>query len=588
MALTVDTILEDIFEVYPDVDEMYADIATATSDMQEPGDLARDEDKTIKAKSPSAIQALILSDKEDTTRICRCVPALQLKRCASFKELDWLDSFLWLTSEVYREQKPTPVQKKLVGIFLEELKTNDTYYEPLLDTLTGFPGGTEQFGIVDSDTFANFFEKADSLKKAQVLAFGFGYDLHIFSFKSKSFFSPKLISQRFEQSDKPAIFMLQTVDGHIEPVFELDDAFASVFSWNDPLLCRVKDVCNETIKPPYARPSNEECSALPTGTTLDSIDDWLRAAFFTWVDIEQPVIDDSRSYPLPKLATKVRHQKNNGSILEIDLPTQVKIQKKILENKWTVAKTVGDGTCLVHSILQSTSEAYRSIPHNERALVGQWYRYSVLPRFYDETSEFEEPLLERLKDSTEFLEDIDLSKIVNGLDINVVVVNTLQRIIKIVTPVTTDAESIEIFKGKPYIFLLNSGALHFSSIYLGAQQKFLLTEAEMLELYPEIVDEMYKDKDYKDVRKELVRFVRSSGADNSIKEPIVQNIYRHERPREGEGAPVAPDMHARNLEGKLDAYAGTLGISPRNFNRFRQTLRNTTSGVGRRRKTRKV
>ena len=114
----------------------------------------------------------------------------------------------------------------------------------------------------------------------------------------------------------------------------------------------------------------------------------------------------------------------------------------------------------------------------------------------------------------------------------------------------------------------------------------MLSEDEMRDLYPEMYQILAQDTGFTAVRKQLVDFVRSTEAEEATKNMVVTNVFRHLYTRPSEPDPVEPDKPGRNLEGKLNTYAETLGISPRNLNRFRQTLRNTTRGGRRRNKTR--
>ena len=47
-----------------------------------------------------------------------------------------------------------------------------------------------------------------------------------------------------------------------------------------------------------------------------------------------------------------------------------------------VCKTIGDGSCLIHSFLNSTSEAYRSINDKNKGSVGMFFRGQIISLFY--------------------------------------------------------------------------------------------------------------------------------------------------------------------------------------------------------------
>lgn len=47
-----------------------------------------------------------------------------------------------------------------------------------------------------------------------------------------------------------------------------------------------------------------------------------------------------------------------------------------------VCKTIGDGSCLIHSFLNSTSDAYRSINDKNKGSVGMFFRGQIISLFY--------------------------------------------------------------------------------------------------------------------------------------------------------------------------------------------------------------
>lgn len=549
------------------------------------------ENKSFEALDSSAREDLKLT-KDESIRISQCVPALNLMRCSSFEgEIDWVDSFLWLVSDTYKLLSTTD-QETLAKEFLNFIKKSKRFSEFFFTKLQKYPAVLEKIPILDKESAEQFLNGEDTPNIATLVALVFGYAVHIFSLVEDDFLDPAYTSDIQYQDKKPALFFITSETGHIEPLFQLTaEEFSAEFSWNDATLCQLKKTCNQYIDPEYTLPTEASCKTLPSGDSLETLDTWVRYSFSTRIVVkeddqespkEQPIENDSSSYPIPKLADKIistRKDKEKEIIkrIEVSLPLQVAAQAKITENGWYTAKTVGDGTCLLHSFLQSTSPLYRSIPNDERALVGQWFRRAVLLPNYEEEDDADKA---RVMETQAWLEHFDVQKLTDIFQLNILIISTTNNLLNIFKPMSG-------FRGKPYIFILNSSEVHYSSIYLDAQKKFMLTEDEMRELYPEIVADMYNDEEYTDVRQEVVDFVRSTGAEEGVKNTIVDNIFRHERPRSGEPEPVAPVKHARNLEGAFNRYAEKLGVPPTNFNAFRQRVRNTARG-GRRTKIRKT
>jgi hypothetical protein len=532
------------------------------------------EKKTFGVISSDAKGPLIYTSKSEGRHV-QTVPALNLMRCSSFEgDIDWVDSFLWLVDDTYKTLSMKD-QKTISENFLVFVQKSTQFHTRFVEKMQKYPEIVEKFAFTSAEDTKRILKDLDILPLATLVALLFGYSLHVFSLIDTEFFEPSYLTDLVGQDKKPALFMICAADGHYEPLFQLTtDTFGAEFDWTDTTLCSIKDVCNQYVDPDYELPN--DCELVPSGTTLDSVDEWISYFFSTRIsDEEQPVIDDSKSYPIPRLSTQIVSRLPDGTKKVELLPRQVAIQAKIDTSGWGTAKTVGDGTCMLHAFLQSTSEVYRKIPHNERNLVGQWFRTAVLLPQYPTDDEDYAVAIARVSDMIEFLEQDDLQKLVDTFQINIVVLTTTGNLLLIIKP-------MKGFQAKPYIFMVNNDEDHYSSIYLGKQGKFMLSEAEMRSEYPEIVEEMYKDVEYEDVRREVVDFVRETGAPEKTKDDVVQNIFRHIRPQEGQADPTPPDKHARLLEGSLNKYAAYLRVPTTNFNQFRQRLRNTTRG-GRRR-----
>jgi len=551
------------------------------------------EDKSFDALSDEAKEELpfIFEKQEDESnsnddedvpsRQARLVPALNLTRCSSMPDMDWVDSFLWIASDAYKVIKPSE-QLMISTEFLEFIKTNDDYHtffynklKPKAQLLPWLKMETKEQAVA----FLNSSAKVDIVT---LVALTFGYALHIFSLKTADFLEPTYISKLRYQNKNRTIFMVLTADMKLEPLFQLSsDFFSQEFTWDEAILCPIKTICNiGPAKSNYTMPSEEECSSLPDGKTVDSIQEWIQTYFPTWIqDEEKPVINDSRSYPIEPL------QK---------LPHYIAAQAKIKSSEWYTAKTVGDGTCLLHSFLQCVSPVYRTLPQESRSLVGQWFRRAVIAPLYKPESLSENDKknkykvedykislqkYQQIKRTGAWLEQDDLQKLIDLYKVNVVIINTSSHDLVIYKPESG-------FKENPYICILCSNEIHFSSIYLKKQDTFMLSEEEMRSEYPEIVGDLYKDDEFDELRKELVGVVRGTEAEDAIKEGIVQNIFKHVRSRIGEPNASPPDKPARALEPTLSTYAERLGVEPTVFNEFRPRLQTITGG--RRNKTLKA
>ena len=553
--------------------------------------LANIQNKSFSAGSPEAKSSLPFlfqnvensksnittnsDDEEEPSRTASYVPALNLTRCSSMPDFEWIDSLLWLASDTYKILSTTD-QLIIATQFSEFIQTDDDFhdhfYTKIKPTLSFLP----TLHIHTKEDAISFLKGKNTVAIATLVAFSFQYALHFFSLQEKDFFAPLYKSELNYQGKGRTLFMVITSDAKIEPLFQLTtDFFSQEFVWTENTLCQIKTICNTSPKnPKYTLPSEEECSALPQGVSLDTIDDWISTYFSTWLEEEeQEVKDDTKSYPLEELQS---------------LPQYAPMQEKISKSGWYTAKTIGDGTCLVHAFLQCVSSTYRRLPQKSRSLVGQWFRRSVLSPLYipneltdeDKKKKFkvedykkEVKKYQQIQNVNAWLEQDDLQKFVNVYKINVVVINTSSNDLFFSSPDSG-------FRGHPYICILCSDEIHFSSIYLANEEKFMLSEEEMLELYPEIVGDRYKDEDYEALRKNIVGVVRETDAENSTKEKIVQNIFKHVRSRTGEPNATPPDKPARALESALSGYAEQLGIQPTVFNQFRQRLQNTTRGGG--------
>jgi len=105
---------------------------------------------------------------------------------------------------------------------------------------------------------------------------------------------------------------------------------------------------------------------------------------------------------------------------------------------------VGDGSCLIHSILLALSEDYRNLSLTDKGRVGRWFRQNNLKKIYETEKYFGEStdtgipgnkintdtIIQRL-DSNRFLENEDIKLISKIYNINIVVYANYQTTFKV-------------------------------------------------------------------------------------------------------------------------------------------------------------
>lgn len=159
--------------------------------------------------------------------------------------------------------------------------------------------------------------------------------------------------------------------------------------------------------------------------TFPEWDDKVRTALKTLKGKLRPIADVSESEPL-------NYKKTN---IEID-------DEKVDPKELRKVKTIGDGTCLIHAYLTSTSEVYRSIPYKEKSAVGiEVRRMLQLPE----------------SESDGWLSDDHLEALNAVAGTQLLYINKVkgQTIARVVSPV--DAAG-------PFIIIVNEGSNHFSGV----------------------------------------------------------------------------------------------------------------------------
>ena len=103
--------------------------------------------------------------------------------------------------------------------------------------------------------------------------------------------------------------------------------------------------------------------------------------------------------------------------------------------------TVGDGTCLVHAYLTSTSALYRAIPYNEKSAVGMRVRR----------------LLDIPGSGSDWLDDEYIDQLNQVANTQLLYINKVQgqTMASVVSPLNADG---------PFIMIVNENSRHYSSV----------------------------------------------------------------------------------------------------------------------------
>ena len=164
---------------------------------------------------------------------------------------------------------------------------------------------------------------------------------------------------------------------------------------------------------------------------------------------------------------------------------------KPIEN-YEEINAVGDGSCLIHSILLALSDDYRNLSRLNKGIVGRWFRQNNLKTIYENEKYFGEPdkkgnqgnlintkeIQDRLF-SNRFLENEDIKLISKIYNINIVVYANYETAFKIgdkdnkynvnyIEVFTPTQNLVEKFtendNGLKTIIIKNNGLYHFNTI----------------------------------------------------------------------------------------------------------------------------
>jgi len=175
------------------------------------------------------------------------------------------------------------------------------------------------------------------------------------------------------------------------------------------------------------------------------------------------------------------------------------IEKEFSDSGSIVIHTIGDGSCLLHALFLSLSKIYRALTDDKKIKMIDYYRRNEFYNLFKEntTDTFNSLRTFRATVSKnnfrEYLEETQVTTFCSTYRVNAIVLstdlqygNTHCGIINSDDSIGDQQSNYSRFNknGYPYIFLINHGENHYSSIYLNKRQKFILTEEELLIYFP--------------------------------------------------------------------------------------------------------
>jgi hypothetical protein len=268
----------------------------------------------------------------------------------------------------------------------------------------------------------------------------------------------------------------------------------------------------------------------------DQIDTWVKSNYSKILDKERisRASDDDKIAPFKSafLIPNIKEREKEQASLRAK-------SKEIADNNWQSVQTVGDGTCLLHALLLSTSSTYRKIPSADRSAVGIAFRQGPILDLFsgvDDNGVRYPPShilsKEYIRGSYNFLENEHIQILSQLLQLN----------FYIIVKQGSAVEGIQNYMspGNPWVFTLCRNPNHYSSIYLGSQKKFMLTDKEFILLYPNI-------------NKESIDYV--------VKLPLYNLINSSEDPSKPAVRTNFLSTPLEELEGKLNTYSNFLKIN---------------------------
>ena len=222
----------------------------------------------------------------------------------------------------------------------------------------------------------------------------------------------------------------------------------------------------------------------------DGIEQWINIKIndYNQSKTDQIIVNDSNSKILDlviKAEDKV-DQKTNW--------TNISQQTYLLRNyeltngtkpfeNYSVYFSVGDGTCLIHSLLNAISETYRNISTDYyKSFIGRYFRQHIFVNFVEyantKAGVKAKQILQTNIQSDSFMEDTSIGLFARTFKVNIILFAELYYMDNagnLILP-----SHYEIFKESddyPYIFIYNISGIHFNTIRNG--EKFIFSQLDV-------------------------------------------------------------------------------------------------------------
>jgi hypothetical protein len=139
-------------------------------------------------------------------------------------------------------------------------------------------------------------------------------------------------------------------------------------------------------------------------------------------------------------------------------------KNKPLFDNLEIIETIGDGTCLVHSFLQSTSELYRQLDRSIKKLVAKVYRLGIVSQLVAKSNHISKNrLLTEVLDTSIFLSDEIYEILANHYKYNYVLFTETSSVNSLIPLYKADMDASNPNRNK-YLMFYNKDPIHFASI----------------------------------------------------------------------------------------------------------------------------
>jgi hypothetical protein len=185
-------------------------------------------------------------------------------------------------------------------------------------------------------------------------------------------------------------------------------------------------------------------------------------------------------------------------------------KQKSATRGWITLKTEGDGTCLIHALLQSISPTYRRIPETSRSAIGKKIRTEIFANEFNDADETAQKAL--VSNPSRWLEEFHINRFALAYKINICAMleTSGQHIPSTYKlsyfPQTFDHRSDQqvrqnfgnqnIVELPNYntVFLYCRNNIHFETIRLPFEPFFNLSWAKFIEKFPNLYAEIRNEK----------------------------------------------------------------------------------------------